>query len=288
MITYGKWVRYHTREWRYSGPEGSRAKILGWAITMATFIPQGGTVYASAQTLAGAMGTDESTARRWRSKLVKLGLFRKTGKRYKLSRGGWVDELEFGLAPHVEDEDHPRQANLPGVRRADLPPNTSERDSRERSSNVRTYVESEPGQEPGEHARSMPDESGRALTTSATSLPLPSDSAMAPSAVSTSAVRPPSEDRARPAPLAPSSPAPLAPSSPAPLSSVNSTTDANSTADDLEPPLCIKCGDYDLVGHPCKCMVCKSSRCRGVENHALCPKFLKAAGQSYNADGGGA
>src|SRR5262245_49018469 len=94
-LTFGKWVRHLTREWKHDGDQDA---LIAFAIRMATFSPDGGAIYASAPTLAELAGINERTARRRRSECIKLGFFRRTGRyRSVPGRGGKIEELELSI-----------------------------------------------------------------------------------------------------------------------------------------------------------------------------------------------
>jgi hypothetical protein len=97
-ITFGRWVRYLTREWRH---DGDMDELIGFAIRMATFTPDGGTIYVLVPTLAQLSGLSERTAQRRRAQCIRLGMFRRTGKRRRLANGGWTEELALACPQHM-------------------------------------------------------------------------------------------------------------------------------------------------------------------------------------------
>lgn len=129
---FWKWQRYLLMEWPHRGKHDA---TIAMAIRMAWFAKDGQSIYVSADRLAEMAGVDERTARRHRSRAVRLGLFTKTGRRVPGRRGGWIDELTIAFPgrpdspPFAPAQTSPR-TDSPAPRRTDLPTDT-ERTSRE-------------------------------------------------------------------------------------------------------------------------------------------------------------
>jgi hypothetical protein len=86
---YWRWQVYVIRDWQPPA-RIDKLKAVGFALTLADFGTSGKSIYASGAKIAERANVCEKTAKDWRRKLVKLGLFRETG-----AKRGRVSVLEI-------------------------------------------------------------------------------------------------------------------------------------------------------------------------------------------------
>lgn len=90
---FWEWEYCLARNW--AAPKGVDVpKLIGFAIILATFGTEGGNIYPSAATLAERACMTPNTAKKWRGRCVKLGLFRDTGETYHR-----IPILEIAMPP---------------------------------------------------------------------------------------------------------------------------------------------------------------------------------------------